>query len=90
MLERPHGRNEALINRTMWKHLVVQAAYQIAVLFLVIYGGPGHVAAYKLSTPCATYGNVDAHVRLPDWGIRQLAPIFIARAYLPLQQRFSG
>lgn len=62
LLEQPHGRNEPLINMTMWKHLVVQALYQLAILFLIIYGGPKHLATYKLPNACSTYSNVDGHV----------------------------
>jgi len=65
LLERPHGRNEALINWTMWKHLVLQAAYQLIVLFLIIYGGPQRIEAYKLPSPCIPYSNVDGNVRPP-------------------------
>lgn len=62
LLEQPHGRNEPLINLTMWKHLIVQASYQLLILFLVIYGGPKYLAAYELPNPCTTYSNVDGHV----------------------------
>jgi len=47
----------------MWKHLVVQASYQLVVLFLIIYGGPRVISAYKLPSPCIPYSNVDGNVR---------------------------
>ena len=47
----------------MWKHLTVQATYQLAILFLILYGGPARLAAYSLPSPCVTYSNVDANVR---------------------------
>ena len=48
----------------MWKHLLVQASYQLTILFLVIYGGPKYLSTYKLASPCTTYSNVDGHVSL--------------------------
>lgn len=62
LLEQPHGKNEPLINRTMWKHLVIQAAYQLVILFLVIYAAPKVLYTYKQPSPCLTYSNVDGHV----------------------------
>jgi hypothetical protein len=49
----------------MWKHLLVQAAYQLIVLFLIIYGGPQRIEAYKLPSPCIPYSNTDGNVRPP-------------------------
>lgn len=62
LLEQPHGRNEPLINWTMWKHLLIQASYQLIILFLIIYGGPKYLSTYKLASPCVAYSNVDGHV----------------------------
>lgn len=63
LLEAPHGRNEPLINPTMWIHLTVQAAYQIVVLFLIIYAAPNTIDRYRLPSPCNTYSNIDGVVR---------------------------
>lgn len=38
--ERPHGREEGLISRTMWKHIIVQAVFQVAVLMAVLWVAP--------------------------------------------------
>ena len=62
LLEAPHGRNEPLINGTMWVHLTVQAAYQILILFLIIYGAPNAIDRYRLPSPCNTYSNIDGAV----------------------------
>ncbi len=37
---RPYGRHEHLITPTMWRYMLTQAAYQIAVLFFLLYGLP--------------------------------------------------
>ncbi|KAK9840937.1 hypothetical protein WJX81_001285 [Elliptochloris bilobata] len=46
LLEKPHGRNEPLISRRMWKHVVVQGLYQLFWLFLIIYGAPAQLPAF--------------------------------------------
>ena len=53
LLEAPHGRTESVINRRMWKHILVQGCYQILVLFLVIFGAPKLIEEYavRLSLP---------------------------------------
>jgi Ca2+-transporting ATPase len=35
----PHGRGERIISNIMWKHIFGQAAYQLLVLFLIMYLG---------------------------------------------------
>ena len=45
--------------RTMWKHMIVGASYQLFFLFLVIYGAPAHIARFSLPSPCATYSAID-------------------------------
>ncbi|GMH44859.1 hypothetical protein BSKO_12811 [Bryopsis sp. KO-2023] len=35
---KPHGRNESLISRTMWKHIFLVGLYQLFWLFLMLYG----------------------------------------------------
>ncbi len=47
LLEKPHGRSEPLISRSMWRHVIVQGCYQLFWLFLIIYGAPAHIPAYK-------------------------------------------
>jgi Ca2+-transporting ATPase len=58
--EKPHGRNEPLINGAMWRQIVGQVFYQITVLFLIIYGAPQYIDVYSLPTACPTYSAVDA------------------------------
>jgi len=38
--QKPYGRNEPLISRKMWKHIVGQGLFQLAVLLAIIYAGP--------------------------------------------------
>lgn len=45
----------------MWRQMVVQASYQLLVLFLVIYGAPQHIARYSLPSPCVAYSNTDGY-----------------------------
>jgi len=59
--EKPHGRNEPLINAAMWRQILSQVSYQLIVLFLVIYGAPQYIQAYSLPTACPTYQAVDAN-----------------------------
>ena len=58
--EKPHGRNEPLINGAMWRQIVGHASYQCLILFLIIYGAPQHIRGYSLPTACPTYSAVDA------------------------------
>ncbi|KAL6781722.1 FAP10B [Auxenochlorella protothecoides x Auxenochlorella symbiontica] len=55
LLERPHGRNESLINKTMAKHIVVQALYQCFWLFLIFYGMPAQLPAFAIPSQCDYY-----------------------------------
>lgn len=56
LLEKPHGRNEPLISRRMWKHVVVQGLYQLFWLFLIIYGAPAQLPAFAVR--CAGHSQV--------------------------------
>jgi Ca2+-transporting ATPase len=38
--EKPHGRDASLISRNMWKHIMVQATFQVAVLMAVLWVAP--------------------------------------------------
>eukprot|EP00761_Pharyngomonas_kirbyi_P011758 gb/GECH01011784.1/.p1 GENE.gb/GECH01011784.1/~~gb/GECH01011784.1/.p1 ORF type:complete len:1002 (+),score=264.50 gb/GECH01011784.1/:1-3006(+) len=35
---KPYGKDDALITTAMWKNIIVQGLYQIAILFLILYG----------------------------------------------------
>jgi len=59
--EKPHGRNEPLINAAMWRQILGQVSYQLVVLFLIIYGAPQYISTYSLPTACPTYSAVDAN-----------------------------
>ena len=48
LLEKPHGRNEPLISRRMWKHVIVQGLYQLFWLFLIIYGAPAQLPTFAV------------------------------------------
>ncbi|KAG2500891.1 hypothetical protein HYH03_001650 [Edaphochlamys debaryana] len=47
LLMKPYGRNENLITRIMWKHILVQGLYQIFWMFLILYGMPKFFNAAK-------------------------------------------
>jgi Ca2+-transporting ATPase len=62
----PHGRNEPLINGMMAKHILVQGLYQIFWLFLIFYGMPAQLEAFKISNyvdlkepPSCSKGEID-------------------------------
>lgn len=38
--QKPNGRDEPLINRKMWKHISIQALYQLGWLFACLYALP--------------------------------------------------
>lgn len=38
--EKPHGREESLISKRMWKHICIQALYQLFWMLLCLYGLP--------------------------------------------------
>ena len=48
LLEKPHGRDEALISPSMWKHIFCQGVYQLFWLFLIVYGATKYVGPYKV------------------------------------------
>ena len=48
LLEKPHGRDEALISPSMWKHIFCQGIYQLFWLFLIVYGATKYVGPYKV------------------------------------------
>ena len=48
LLEKPHGRDEALISRSMWKHILCQAIFELFWLFLIVYGATKYVGAYAV------------------------------------------
>jgi len=39
MDRKPYGRTEAIISNIMWRNLLVQAAYQLIVLFVLYFSG---------------------------------------------------
>ena len=74
LLEKPHGRDEALISPKMWKHIITQALYQLFWLFLIVYGAPRVLPAFSVRSPlgfCQGYGtgplrHLDTH---GIWGV---------------------
>ncbi|DBA78916.1 TPA: hypothetical protein ACH3X1_008797 [Trebouxia sp. C0004] len=59
LLMKPHGRNERIINNSMWKHIFTQGCYQLFWLFLIIYGANKYIGRYKQPTECSTYSSLD-------------------------------
>lgn len=45
--DRPYGRREPMISGLMWMHMLGQAGYQIAVLFVLLYAAPSIVPRYS-------------------------------------------
>ncbi|KAJ9507543.1 hypothetical protein QJQ45_019083, partial [Haematococcus lacustris] len=45
---RPYGREEPLIMGRMWKHIVVQGLYQLAWMFVCLYGLPEIIPRYYI------------------------------------------
>lgn len=42
----PHGRNEYIITKKMFKHIFGQAIYQLAILFLLVFHGENFIPEY--------------------------------------------
>lgn len=38
--QKPYGREEPLINPTMWKHILLQSLYQLVFVMIILYGSP--------------------------------------------------
>ncbi|PNW74900.1 hypothetical protein CHLRE_12g505350v5 [Chlamydomonas reinhardtii] len=64
LLMKPYGRNENLITRIMWKHILVQGFYQIFWMFLILYGMPVFLNGAKYN------GRYDIEGR-EDWWKRE-------------------
>ncbi|PNH11294.1 putative calcium-transporting ATPase 5, plasma membrane-type [Tetrabaena socialis] len=61
LLMKPYGREENLITRIMWKHILVQGCYQIFWMFLILYGVPKFFTAAKFD------GRYDIESRESFW-----------------------
>lgn len=48
----PHGRDESLITRKMWKHILVQGLYQMFWLFFFMYAAPVLFEQYHITDNC--------------------------------------
>lgn len=44
---KPHGREEPLINKKMWKHILLGGLYQLFWLLLLLYGLPAFFSRYE-------------------------------------------
>lgn len=53
--EMPHGRNEALITRRMWKHILVQGIYQLFWMMFSLYALPLLFDYYYIRSPSEYY-----------------------------------
>lgn len=47
LTKQPYGRTERIITRYMWKHMIVQAAYQMDWLFFFLYGWHAVLERYR-------------------------------------------
>ena len=61
LLNKPHGRNEPLINRLMWKHIFLQGVYQLFWLFLIFYGASTVINGFVLPSTCESFQVIDSH-----------------------------
>ncbi|KAK9865493.1 hypothetical protein WJX84_011923 [Apatococcus fuscideae] len=61
LLNKPHGRNEPLINKLMWKHIFVQGVYQLFWLFLIFYGASAVINDFVLPSSCESFQVIDSH-----------------------------
>lgn len=50
--EKPHGRDEPLISRYMWRNILVQSLYQCFWLFLIFYGLPAQLEKFYVQSEC--------------------------------------
>ncbi|KAI7841822.1 hypothetical protein COHA_004351 [Chlorella ohadii] len=57
LTKRPHGRDEPLISRPMWKFIFSSAAYQCFWLFLIFYGMPAKLDRFKIPSQCSWFTN---------------------------------
>lgn len=48
----PHGRDESLITRKMWKHILIQGLYQMFWLFFFMYAAPVLFEQYRITDNC--------------------------------------
>lgn len=48
--EKPHGREEPLISKKMWKHICIQGLYQLFWMLLLLYGLPVLLPKYRITT----------------------------------------
>lgn len=61
LLMKPYGREENLITRIMWKHILVQGCYQLFWMFFILYGVPKFLTASKYN------GRYDIEARETFW-----------------------
>ncbi|KAL4450031.1 hypothetical protein ABPG77_010700 [Micractinium sp. CCAP 211/92] len=52
---KPHGRDEPLISKYMWRFIFSQGFYQCFWLFLIFYGMPAQLSAFKVVSQCEYY-----------------------------------
>eukprot|EP00798_Chlamydomonas_sp_ICE-L_P007261 gene7261-373_t len=53
----PYGRNERLITPCMWKHILIQGAYQLTWLLYLLYGLPYSSPDYEITSPESFYAS---------------------------------
>merc|ERR1719199_850044 len=60
---KPYKRTASLVSRPMWRNIFAQSAYQLALLFALLFGGAKWFDVHDMSTnPCFEYELV------PDYG----------------------
>ena len=78
----PHGHDEPLINRSMWRHIFVQGLYQVVVMLICLYALPtSGINRYKLLSQSEYYsmdcsGNVAYKLGITRGDPRSLNGIF--------------
>ncbi|GAX73955.1 hypothetical protein CEUSTIGMA_g1405.t1 [Chlamydomonas eustigma] len=63
--DKPHGRDEPLITRCMWKHILVQGLYQLFWMMVCLYALPSMVGRYHIRSPQEFYAQECLNVLQP-------------------------
>ena len=53
----PHSRDEYIISKTMLKHIIGQALYQLTVLMILVFAGEHFIPEYVDSLDSTTFAN---------------------------------
>jgi Ca2+-transporting ATPase len=57
LLQKPHGKSQSLISIKMWKHILVQGSYQVAVMLFCLFALPKLNPRYHVTPKLEFYVN---------------------------------